>query len=318
MNKIIKMVKSAKNIALFTHITPDGDALGSVFALKNALLKSGKKADVYINEKVPARLEFLEEYLTGEYFTVFKEDEKYDLMIALDCGDIKRLGDFEEVFRNFGNTAVIDHHFSNTGYGKENYIRAHGSSTGEVIFDFLKKGRFKTDEKIASLLYSAIASDTGCFKYESANSRTYTVASELLKMGAEHSKICRLLFDTDDLKTLKLQSLAIEKVELFYDSRVAIVVITNDDLLKAGAIYEDAESLIEIPRRIKGVEVAIVIKEWKDRVKASIRTKEYVDASAFAGFYGGGGHIRAAGVATDKDVETLKQDMVQKIKELLK
>lgn len=318
MNKIIKMVKSAKKIALFTHVIPDGDTLGSAFAMKNAIQKMGKKADVYINEKIPSRLMFLTSFLDGEYLSSYKNDEKYDLMIAIDCGDISRLGEFSEVFENFENTAVIDHHFSNTGFGKENYIKAHGSSTGEVIYDFLKKGRFKTDDKIASLLYSAIASDTGCFKYESADEKTYLVASYLIKMGAKHSEICKYLFDTDDIKTLRLRGMAIDKLELFHEGQVAVVVITADDLEKLNATYEDAESVIEIPRKVEGAEVAVVIKEWKDKTKASIRTNKYVDASAFASLYGGGGHVRAAGLVTEMDTETLKNDMVNRLKEILK
>ena len=316
MNTIISQIKKAKRAALFTHITPDGDAIGSVFALSCLLESIGIQNDVYINEKIPERLMFLVDYGKKEYLTEY-ENKDYDLMIALDCGDLHRLGDFTQFFGEFENTVVIDHHVSNPGYGKYNYIELHGSSTGEIIYRFATQGDFELSSDVASLIYAAIVSDTGCFKYSSVTPQTLVSASVLLEKGADHVKICKKLFDTEDIKTLKLKAMATDSMKLFHNGKVAIVMVTKQQLESAGAVYEDAEGLIEIPRSVSGVEVGIVIKEWKDKTKASIRTNEYVDASYLASLYGGGGHVRAAGLVSDMSVTKLCDDLVEKLKEFL-
>ena len=316
MNTIISQIKKAKRAALFTHITPDGDAIGSVFALSCLLESIGIQNDVYINEKIPERLMFLVDYGKKEYLTEY-ENKDYDLMIALDCGDLHRLGDFTQFFGEFENTVVIDHHVSNPGYGKYNYIEPHGSSTGEIIYRFATQGDFELSSDVASLIYAAIVSDTGCFKYSSVTPQTLVSASVLLEKGADHVKICKKLFDTEDIKTLKLKAMATDSMKLFHNGKVAIVMVTKQQLESAGAVYEDAEGLIEIPRSVSGVEVGIVIKEWKDKTKASIRTNEYVDASYLASLYGGGGHVRAAGLVSDMSVTKLCDDLVEKLKEFL-
>ncbi len=316
MNTIISEIKKAKRAALFTHITPDGDAIGSVFALSCLLESIGIQNDVYINEKIPERLMFLVDYGKKEYLTEY-ENKDYDLMIALDCGDLHRLGDFTQFFGEFEKTVVIDHHVSNPGYGKYNYIEPHGSSTGEIIYRFATQGDFELSSDVASLIYAAIVSDTGCFKYSSVTPQTLVSASVLLEKGADHVKICKKLFDTEDIKTLKLKAMATDSMKLFHNGKVAIVMVTKQQLESAGAVYEDAEGLIEIPRSVSGVEVGIVIKEWKDKTKASIRTNEYVDASYLASLYGGGGHVRAAGLVSDMSVTKLCDDLVEKLKEFL-
>ncbi len=316
MNTIISEIKKAKKAAIFTHITPDGDAIGSTFALSQLLRSCGIENDVYINEKVPERLLNLIQYGENPFFTEFK-DSDYDLMIALDCGDLHRLGDFSSVFENFENTVVIDHHVSNPGYGKFNYIEAHGSSTGEIIYRFATEGGFTITPETASLIYAAIVSDTGCFKYSSTTPATLSAAAFLMEKGADYVKICKKLFDTEDIKTLKLKALATENMCLYHDGRVAIITVTQKQLESVGAVYEDAEGLTDIPRSVSGVEVGIVIKEWKDKTKASIRTNEYVDASYLASLYGGGGHIRAAGLVSQLSVSELRDDLADKLKELL-
>ena len=316
MKDILSAVKAAKKVALFTHITPDGDAIGSTFAMGQILKSAGIENDIYINEKIPERLSLLTGYGDNPYFTEFSFRE-YDLMLALDCGDLHRLGDYADIFASFENTVVIDHHVSNPGYGKFNFIEAHGSSTGEIVYNFALQGNFEITPDVASLIYAAIVSDTGCFKYSSTTPKTLVAASDLMEKGADYVKICKKLFDTEDIKTLKLKAMATENMQLYHDGKVAVVTVRSKDMESVGAVYEDAEALTDIPRSVAGVEVGIVVKEWKDKTKASIRTNEYVDASALASIYGGGGHIRAAGLVSEKDVFSLRDDLVAKLQDLI-
>jgi phosphoesterase RecJ-like protein len=316
MKKITDVIKKSKKIALFTHINPDGDAIGSVFAMGQILNKNGFSADVYINESVPKRLEFLLNYGENPYETRFI-DKDYDLFLALDCGDLFRLGDYAEIFSKFSNTATIDHHATNPMYAKTNFVKAHGGSTGELVYDFIKLSGYEIDKDTASLIYSAVASDTGSFKYPSTTKETLICASDLIEKGADYSKISKLLFDTSDLKELKMKGIAIEKLELFYDGLVAVTTLTEEDFKKADAVYEDADAVVDIPRSVAGAEAGIVIKENNGKTKVSIRTNNYVDASALASMFGGGGHIRAAGITSLLSADEIKNALLKEIKELL-
>ncbi len=301
MNKAFEKIISAENVALFTHITPDGDALGSVFAMCLALKKSGKNAKVFINEELPKRLEFLTAYFREEYYTAF-ENDNFDLYLALDCGDERRLGIYQDAFMSAENTVSIDHHATNSMFGKENYVVAGACSAGELVFEFVKESEIGFDADIANLLYTSIASDTGCFKYESTGQTAHIYAAELIGCGAEFAKINKLLFDTEYKEELKLKGFAMDNMEYFSEGKVAIVVITQETLKKLGASYEDTEILSPIPRSVQGVEIGIVLKEWQGKIKASIRTNSYADATALAEKFGGGGHVRAAGAVLEGDI----------------
>ncbi len=316
MNKVFEKILNGENIAIFTHIVPDGDALGSTFAMCRILEKLGKKASVFINEKLPKKLEFLNTYFKEEYFTEFK-DLSCDTYLALDCGDEKRLGIYKEAFMKAENRVCIDHHATNTMYGKENFVVGDASSTGELIFEFAKESGVLLDGDISSLIYTAIAADTGCFKYESTKQKAHIYAAELIGMGAEFAKINKLLFDTEFKEELKLKGYGMNNIEYYHSGKVAVIVVTNEILESLGAAYEDAEVLSVIPRSVYGVEIGIVIKEWQGKTKVSIRTNSYADATALAGAFGGGGHIRASGVVMDCGVFEARDRLIEEAGKLV-
>ncbi len=312
INNVIKALENVKSAAVFTHIMPDGDALGSSFSLKNFLEEQGKKCDVYIADSVPERLKFL----CGEYFTEFS-DKNYDTFIALDAGDLKRLDYYGEVFSEQKNTLLIDHHATNTKFASINYVLPDASSTGEVLFEIFKKAGYRFSKETAKCLYAAIASDTGCFKFESTGVKGHIYAAELIETGINFAKINRLLFDTEEKNAYKLKGYAMSVIKYFAEGKIASVTVTNDDLLNLGCKYEDTEGLSDVPRVVKGVEVGLILKEFGDKIKVSIRTNEYADATKIASVYGGGGHIRASGcVSTDSASVTLEK-LVKKAEELL-
>ena len=316
MNKVFEKILSGKKIALFTHVVPDGDALGSTFAMSLALEKLGKETTVFVNEKLPKKLEFLNNYYKKNYFTEFK-DEGFDLYLALDCGDEKRLGIYCEPFMKSENNVSVDHHATNSKFAKENYVVGDASSTGELVFEFVKEAQVAFDENIASLIYTAVASDTGCFKYESTKQKAHIYAAELIGEGAEFAQINKLLFDTEFREELKLKGYAMNNMEYYHDGKLAVIVITNEILESMGATYEDAEVLSIIPRSVYGVEMGLVVKEWQGKTKVSIRTNSYADATALAGKFGGGGHIRASGAVLECDVFAARDKLVEAAEELL-
>ncbi len=316
MKDIINVLNSAVKVAVFVHVTADGDALGSALALKCALESNGKLVDLYLNEKISQRLEFLGEYCDCEYFTELKQNN-YDTVVALDCADEKRFGKFQDYVAKHENCINIDHHFTNTKYANFNYVDSDAAATGEIIAHLFEEMKFKLNKEIASLLYVAISSDTGCFAYSNSTPKTHMVAAKLISLGIDSAKINRFLFNTVTLVELNLKSHIINNLKIFYEGKLAIAVITEKDLEKFGASYENTEGLVDLLRSIKGVEVGCLIKEKDGNTKGSIRTNAYVDAAYISSIFGGGGHIRAAGFSTEICVEKTLEKIVQVTENLL-
>ena len=317
MKKIIDLIKASQNIALFTHINCDGDAVGSVFALKKVLDEFGKKTTVFIDKKIPERLKFMPEIYDAEYLTAY-EDRNFDLFVALDCGDLPRLGEYATVFESAENTILIDHHKSNGGFAKENFVVPEASATGEVLFDIINEAKFLISKETASLLYGAIASDTGSFQYSNTSEKTHLIASKLIGLGADSVYVSKKLFDTLIVSEIKVKGYSMSNFRLFEDGRICTVGISKETMNELGCTYEDVEGVSGFPRSIDGVEVGLLIKEYSDGVfKISIRTNEYVDATVLAAKFGGGGHIRASGCTIEGTLEEVTEKIVNSAKELI-
>ncbi len=315
MKNIANALLKAEKIAIFVHISADGDALGSAFALKYSLNKLNKVADVYLNEQVSERLEFMLGFAPVEYKTELPDCE-YDCLIALDCGDTGRLGTFKEYYENHNNTLNVDHHFTNKGYGKLNFVKGDASATGELVFELLQELGTDIDNSSASLLYCAISSDTGCFAYSNVSPDTHIVASELLKYDFDSAEINRLMFATNTLAELKLQAYLVENMLVCHNGKVAVAIIDENCLKDFGATYEHTEGLVDVLRSVKGVEIACLIKEKDGKTKGSIRTNSYADATVIASCFGGGGHIRAAGFSCDNSLEDVKNKVIEITKDM--
>ena len=317
MKKIIDLIKSAENIAIFTHVNCDGDAVGSSFALKKVLDEFGKKTTVFIDTKIPERLKFMPNIYDAEYLTAY-ENKGFDLFIALDCGDLARLGEYAEVFHEMENTVSIDHHTSNTKFAKENFVAPDASATGEVLYDLINEGNFLISKETASLLYGAIASDTGSFQYSNTSEKTHLIASKLIALGADSVYVNKKLFDTLMVSEIKIKGYAMNNFKLYADGKICSVGISKTTMDAIDCSYEDVECLSGFPRSIEGVEIGLLIKEWKDGLyKISIRTNTYVDATVLAGKFGGGGHIRASGCTIEGTLESVTEKIVNAAKELI-
>lgn len=315
MKNIANALLKAEKVAIFVHISADGDALGSAFALKYNLNKMNKVADVYLNEEVSERLEFMQDFASSDYKTQL-QDCDYDCLVALDCGDSNRLGIFKDYYENHKNTINVDHHFTNKGYGKLNFVQGDAAATGELVFDLLNELNAEIDITTATLLYCAISSDTGCFAYSNAKSKTHTIIADLLKMKIDSAEINRRLFATNTLTELKLQAYLIENMLICHNGKVAVAIIDETTLKNFGASYENAEGLVDILRSVKGVEIACLIKEKDGKTKGSIRTNSYADATLIASQFAGGGHVRAAGFSTDLSVLDVKDKIIEITKQM--
>ena len=316
LDKIADTIMASDTIAILPHVFADGDALGSSFALALALAAMGKKADVLLEEEVP----LLYDFLPGRHLSNIhvKSQKQYDLALALDCGDMERLGRRKEVFDRANRTVNIDHHNTNNGFAIQNHVDTASSSTGEIIFVLLGQMGHRTSPDIAVNLYVAISTDTGGFRYSNTTPLTHKIVSELISQGVEVAELSRTIFDTASYEKVKLTGAAIQSLALVENSRIAVMTLTNEMISSTGAREEDSEGIINIARNIRGVEAAVMLRELNNGdIKVNLRSNKYVDVSVIAGRYSGGGHKRAAGFTTTGDLTRVKVGLLDELRKEL-
>jgi len=241
-----------------------------------------------------------------------------DLNIALDTGDIGRLASRAEAFFKAPCTINIDHHVTNTKFGHLNFVDALSASTGEIVYSLLEQLKLEIDKDIAMCLYTAIATDTGGFKYGNTTAETHRIAAELLETGIDIGELSQRIFDNTTFEKLKLTQKSIELLELLENSKLAVVVLSLEDIKSTGAKDEDCDGIVNIGRSIEGVEVSVLIKEKNENeVRVNLRSKAFVDVSEVAAVFDGGGHKRAAGCTVKGSVEEVKVKIINAIKDRL-
>ncbi|NLC42941.1 MAG: bifunctional oligoribonuclease/PAP phosphatase NrnA [Clostridiales bacterium] len=310
LESILSIIQQSKQIAVFCHVQPDGDAIGSCLALASVLTKMGKLVDLYCQDEVPVSLHFLQGI--EQFKNKYNEDKHYDLCIALDCSDEERIGIFSDVYRASAHTMNIDHHISNTMYADINLVDFKAAATGEIIYKLVRAYMDILDEDIAEALYTAISTDTGGFRYRNTTSQSYRIAADLIECGIDVEKITTLLYKTNRLERVRLLERGLKSLTLYYNNKIAIITITQDDLLATGAIESEMENMVNYAKDIIGVEIGILIKEVSDgTVRSSFRSKGEIDVSKLAKHFNGGGHKAAAGASLDMNVEQATASIIE-------
>lgn len=306
------LIHKSENIFIASHINPDGDNIGSILALGLGLNKSSKNINILKTDKIPKDFYFLPGIdLIKEYKDNIKSD---DLFIVMDSSDEDRLGELKGLLEITPNIINIDHHVSNTNFGKINIVDTKAAATGEIVFNFLKYMDIELDKDIATNLYTAISTDSGSFKYESVTSETHTIAAKLLELGIDHSAININLYEKMSIERFKLNNKLLSNVKFYNNGKIAIAKATEKILEETGTTMEDTDSIVSILRQIDTVEVAGLLKEFASQeIKVSLRSKEYVDVSSICDTFGGGGHIRAAGCKIEKDIDMAEDVLIKEI-----
>ena len=303
---------------MLVHESPDGDAIGSIIALYRALKKMGKNVEAFI-EKIPSNCEFLISSI-GEEIKVFEdmdENRKYDLCIALDCGDADRMGKAKVLFENANNTICIDHHYTNVGYANLNYIEGEAAATGEILYDMLSKMDI-IDKEIAMALYAAVSSDTGNFRHNNTQKHTFDIAGSLVEYGIDVSKISYHLFSETSLNRMRFMGNLLQNVEVELDGKVGILIAKKEDIERFNVNDSELEGMVDFARDIKGTEVGIFIKPHNEMYKVSLRSNGNVDISGVAGKFNGGGHKFAAGCRFEgKTAEEVRELLLIELKKIL-
>lgn len=326
LNQIIQNIFDNNNILIAIHDKPDGDAVGSSTALALFIAKLGKKCAVISPCKIPERLSFIKSPSVSYIEGADAIDFKYSYIIIIDVASPELLGNiYEEVGGKIGT--VIDHHRVNTLDGDYKYIDENAAAAGEIVFSLISMytmvtGADISDTEICSALFASISSDTGCFKYGNTTAQTHSIAAQLVGSGVNSEEINRLLFDTKTFSQLKAEQLGIEKLQLYYDGRLAVTAIDIADLEKIGASEEDTETISQIARMISGVQIGVMMREKKfpdgaSGYKFSVRANADTDVSRLCAVFGGGGHKKAAGCTIFADKKTALESFVNEAKKYI-
>lgn len=305
INKILKEIDNATDIAIFAHINADADALGSSIAFKLYLESLGKNVTICIDEPIHKNFDFLN---IAKHINVNKLN-KYDLAICLDCPNVKRFGSQIRYYYRCKRSINIDHHIDNENYAKVNYVNSKMSSTCSILYAMFKKIGCDITNEMATCLYAGIVGDTGRFKYNTT-SNDLTSGANLLKLGADIDAINYNLFSRMSINEFKLLQLALSKTQLLFENKVACIFLTIQDLINSNCEIQDTHFLIDYLMNIDSVKLAVVLSQEKhDECKVSVRSKDEYSAQNVAKYFGGGGHIKASGCRIFNEFDKAINDM---------
>jgi phosphoesterase RecJ-like protein len=295
LQEIAARIKRAKNVAVFTHMRPDGDALGSAYALSYALNELGIANTVYNESDNPSNLSFM----FGEEQWQKKVVPGHDLYVALDSAECERLGALSESFyaakRLKIDTINVDHHISNEGYAKYDYVRECSANCMNV-FQLIKLLGVTFNQRIADCLMTGLLTDSGNFSHDDVEEETFEIAAALKKAGARVSELNYHLFKKQPKARAALYADVMTKIRYAHDDKFAAIFITREKIEKYGADNSMTEGFVDFPLNVDGVEVCASIMEMRSgQYKISLRSKTYANVNQIAAVYGGGGHVRAAG-----------------------
>jgi phosphoesterase RecJ-like protein len=307
-NQIIDFFKTHDHFILGCHINPDGDAIGSLLALGLSLQMAGRKVEMLLPEGIPASFRFLDggEMISPELPFGLKEA----VVVCLDCAEANRLNAPAELLQDkqrFPVVINIDHHISNDGFGDLNLVRPHASATGEIVHQLITSGGFPMDKRVAAAIYTAIATDTGFFRFSNTSGEALRIAAQLVEdYQVAPAFISERVHEEKSYESIKLMGEVLSTLKLSEDKKISWMKMDQALLAKYPVELDETEGFVSYANSIQGVLVGLLFKEVKpNEVKISWRSKEPVDVSVLAAHFGGGGHARAAGCTIEGPLEEI-------------
>lgn len=307
-----EFLRNNDNFHILTHASPDGDTMGSGFGLCAILRKMGKKANVYCSDEIPARYAFLCEDYREQSF-------EPKTIVAVDVADAKLLGQKLGSLYADKVALCIDHHVSNTGYAERTLVEPNAAAACQVIYQLMaREGLTEADKTIAECLYTGIATDTGCFLFDSTSPETHIAAAELMKCGIEAGKINRRMFEQKSKARIAVEKFILDNMEYYFNDKFAVVAVTLEEMEKTGLPAEEFEGLAGLTTVLETVEVGALIRQKDEhRFKVSMRSTGDVNVSEICAGFGGGGHVKAAGCSFETSVSDAKDKLLAAVGEIL-
>lgn len=319
-----------QNIVIVSHRNPDGDAIGSSFALYNCFIKDGHKVSVVYPNSYPQFLNWIPGIKNALVFEWHKKKcidlfQSCDILFAVDFNDLSRIREFEKhLIPGNSYKVLIDHHPAPGDFANLSISDTRVSSTAELIYLFLKElGKANLlDKDIAECIYTGIMTDTGCFSFNSSNRQTFEVMAELLDLGIDKDKVYSKVYNNYSYNRMKLLGHSLhEKLVYYPEYNAAYISLTQEDMKKHNFKVGDSEGFVNIPLSIRGVKFSVLFTEKEDIVKVSLRSKGSFKVNGIAAkYFSGGGHKNASGGESTLNMEqTIAkfEEILEKYKEEL-
>jgi phosphoesterase RecJ-like protein len=296
----------AQQVVLACHVSPDGDALGSMLALHHVLLAAGRDSVASYSEPFVVAPHYRE--LPG--LDLLTPPDRFptepEVMITFDSGSLDRLGDLEPNAKAAAELIVIDHHLSNQQYGSINVIDARAAASGTLVRRLVARMGMPLTRDAAICLYAALVCDTGRFQYESTTPEVFDLARELASFELPIARLCRTLFEEHRFAYLQLLASVLADAVLVPEKHFVWAKVTQADLARYGVSFDEVEGLIDVVRRTREADVACVLKEGPDGGwRVSLRSVGDVDVCRIAEHQGGGGHRFAAGFTSEAPADAV-------------
>ena len=312
--RLLPLINASKNVAIISHVIPDGDTLGCGLAFQSVLLKMGKTVDFFCDGEVEDNLL----KVLGNFKMNEQTVQSYDLAIAIDSSSFDRLGIYYNLFRKSKKRVVIDHHISHQKFGDIDFVEIR-SATGEMIFDLVEKHySHYIDEYFAKCIYLSILTDSGAFAFDSVSKETFEIISKLYNYKVNFANIYYELMRNQKLSTFKVQSYAKNKALFFARNQIAFITFSLADFQKNNGVESDTFGAINDIINIEEVKIAVSLTEVNARnFRVSVRTKGEISASEIAQSFGGGGHKNASGFRINGYLENVIDDILKVCKDNL-
>ncbi len=315
-------VEASENFVLTCHVKPDGDAIGSMLAMGLALNETGRDTLLFTHDQVPEVLSFLPgtERVVHELPDPLPENTT---LMVLDCGEPHRIGpEHKRLVEQARKILVIDHHLNSGGFAEHHprcisYIDHEIFAAGALVFRLLEELGWPVSKEVAINLYTAILTDTGCFRHSNTTMAAFEIAGALVELGAEPYAVAQKLYQSYPSRRMELLSLVLRTLEVRFHGRVALLQATPEMFRISRAKEEDTEDFVSYARCIDTVELAAFIRErHAGQVSVSLRSKNWANVADLARQFGGGGHFHAAGFRTSGSAPEVRDALLQRIEGL--
>lgn len=311
IREVAEAIKKYDHYIVTSHVDTEGDAIGSELGLYYLTKQLGKNVVIANNDPAPESYRFL-----PGWDKVLLADDKglknYQNIIVVDCPTIERSGRLGPLIQHSKVKINIDHHVSNENFGDFNWIDPDASSCGEMLFKLYKEMGLNINEEIAIMLYVAILTDTGSFRYECTSPETHRIAGELIKLGVHPPKVAERIYETKKMGDIELLSKALATIQVTENGKIAYIYVTKKMLDETKTVPERTDGFINYARSIGGSEISIFFREDIDdpqRVHVGFRSKGMANVNVLAGKFGGGGHPKASGCLLKGNL----QDVIKKV-----
>lgn len=305
-------------LIITAHETPDGDAIGSECAVLHVLRAMGKTVSILNADPIPRKFRFLDP--GGDVQVLSSPDQLPEdiadyALLMLDTNDVHNIGQVATmVLPRVREHYIIDHHEQEVDILAGNFIQKSASSTSEILYQVFREMGVAIDFAAAQALFTGIVYDTGSFIYPKTTALTFEIARDLVSLGVQPNTVYANIYESNSISALVLQSRVLSTLELEFRNAVAILTMRADMIRDSGAIYEEADQLINIPLKSEEIRVSVFFKEnLEGLVRCSMRSKGAINVAEIAQAFGGGGHLTAAGFKCSHSIAATRRAVLERL-----